>query len=121
LLILPDANTNPGRNIKEINCSISRRHRKGAHSIRKEYFHHTGLCQAVMKKMIQAKCEQVPEQAFSFLSGYGNTMELWRSFLAHLNTALQPDGLPAAIIAANDCFTQFEKWIKEYYQAKTAV
>lgn len=76
---------------------------------------------AVIKKIIQSKCPQVPEEAFSFLAGYGDTMELWQSFLAHLNTLLQSDGLPKAITAANDCFTQFEKWIKEYYEAKTAV
>jgi heme oxygenase len=77
---------------------------------------------AVMKKMIHAKCEQIPEQAFSFLSGYGNTMELWRSFLAYLNEALHTEkDLQTAITAANDCFSQFEKWIKEYYQVKDPV
>jgi Heme oxygenase len=76
---------------------------------------------AVIKKLILAKCPQVPEQAFSFLSGYGDTWELWQSFLTHLNAVLKPDDLSTAIAAANDCFTQFEKWIKAYYEAKTTV
>jgi heme oxygenase len=77
---------------------------------------------AVMKKMIHAKCQQLPEQAFSFLSGYGNTMDLWRAFIAHLNGTLHDkESQDTAIVAANDCFAQFERWIKEYYQAGTPV
>lgn len=75
---------------------------------------------AVMKKMIGTQCPQIPATAFSFLSGYADTMNMWRSFLMHLNSALQTEQeLDTAIAAANDCFTQFGNWIDMYYQAKS--
>jgi heme oxygenase (biliverdin-IX-beta and delta-forming) len=72
---------------------------------------------AVIKKIIQGQCDAIPAEAFAFFSGYGQQNgSMWKQFLAQFNELVTTEQQKAAAVqAANDCFTQFEKSIKGYY------
>lgn len=72
----------------------------------------------VITKMIKGSNPDIPANAFSFFSGYGeNNMMMWQSFVARLNDVLQSEEkVNKAIEAANASFAGLEKWITAYYQ-----
>jgi heme oxygenase len=72
---------------------------------------------AIIKKIIQEQCPQLPENAFGFFSGYDqqNGMQ-WRKFLEQFDSLLEDAAKQsAAITAATDCFKKFEANINDYY------
>lgn len=71
----------------------------------------------VITKVIKDKNPGIPENAFSFFSGYGaGNMHMWQAFVARFNELLISDEQVAiATAAANDCFAKLETWIRDYY------
>jgi len=71
----------------------------------------------VITKVIKDKNPGIPENAFSFFSGYGaDNMNMWQAFVARFNELLVSDEQVAiATAAANDCFAKLENRIREYY------
>ena len=72
---------------------------------------------AIIKKMVQGKCPDIPDEAFSFFLGYEqHNGVMWRNFLAQFNEVVTTEQQKTvAIAAANDCFAQFERSIVDYY------
>jgi heme oxygenase len=72
----------------------------------------------IIKRLISTQCPAIPEQAFSFFSGYGeHNITQWQSFLAVFNTAITTaSDTRAAIAAANTCFVHLENWINTFYR-----
>lgn len=77
---------------------------------------------AVIKKIIQSQCNDIPPEAFSFFAGYEQENKtMWQQFLDQFNMQITTDEqLQIAIAAANDCFEQFEKNIVGFYAGVAA-
>lgn len=71
----------------------------------------------VITKVIKDKNPGIPDNAFSFFSGYGAAnMDMWKAFVTRFNELLVTDEqVTAATAAANDCFAKLEQWIRSYY------
>lgn len=72
----------------------------------------------VITKVIRDKNPDLPSNAFTFFSGYGeDNMKMWQSFVARFNEVLQSEEqINKAIESANAAFAGLEIWITKYYQ-----
>lgn len=72
---------------------------------------------AVIKKLLREQSPDIPQEAFSFFSGYGErNTGMWEDFVSFFNNSITTDGqLETATAAANDCFNKLEQWIKICY------
>ena len=75
---------------------------------------------AFIKKMMQKQYPVLPDEAFSFFSGYDQQNgAMWKSFLAQFNSLVETEAQKAiAVQAADSCFTLFGKHIVRYYGGK---
>lgn len=71
----------------------------------------------VIKKLLLEQNPDIPQEAFSFFSGYGEkNTGMWEDFVCFFNHSITTDEqLETATAAANDCFNKPEQWIKICY------
>jgi len=76
----------------------------------------------VIKQIINKNCHDIPAEAFSFFSGYGdNTINYWKTFVAEMNQSIKSErDLNDAIEGARATFSKMESWIASFYSRNHA-